>query len=73
MVDDVPENLERHIENGILILPYNGTEDNEEDRVLFELKQLLILFYKIGYEDLRNAIKVYKNEILDKITMGNID
>ena len=73
MVDDVPENLERHIENGILILPFNGNEDNEEDRVLFELKQLLILFYKIGYEDLRNAIKVYKNEILDKITMGNID
>ena len=73
MVDDVNENLERHIENGILILPYNGAEDNEEDRVLFELKKLLILFYKIGYKDLRNAIKVYKSEIYDKITMGNID
>ena len=73
MVDDIPENLERHKENGILILPYNGVEDNEEDRVLFELKKLLILFYKIGYEDLRNAIKSYKNEIYDKITMGNIE
>ena len=73
MVDDVPENLERYHENGILILPYNGVEDNEEDRVLFELKKLLILFYKIGYEDLRNAIKSYKKEIFDKITMGNID
>ena len=73
MVDDIPENLERHYENGILIMPYNGEEDNDEDRVLFELKKLLILFYKIGYEDLRNAIKSYRNEIYDKITMGNID
>ena len=73
MVDDIPENLEKHSENGILIMPYNGEEDNDKDRVLYELKKLLILFYKIGYEDLRNAIKSYRNEIYDKITMGNID
>ena len=73
MVDDIPENLEKHYENGILILPYNGVEDNDEDRVLFELKKLLILFYKLGYEDLRNAIKSYRSEIYDKITMGNIE
>ena len=73
MVDDIPENLERFFENGILILPYEGEGDSEEDRVLFELKKLLILFYKIGYEDLRNAIKSYRNEIYDKITLGNVD
>ena len=73
MVDDVPENLENHIENGILILPYDGENEIEEDRVLFELKKLLILFYNIGYEDLRNAIKSYKNEIFNKITLGNYD
>ena len=73
MVDDIPENLEKHYENGILILPYNGVEENDEDRVLFELKKLLILFYKIGYDDLRYAIKSYKDEIYDKITMGNVE
>ena len=56
-------------ENGILILPYDGDE-NKEDRVLYELKKLLILFYNLGYEDLRNAIKSYKNEIYQKITLG---
>ena len=69
MIDDLPENLNIHIENGILILPYDGDE-NKEDRVLYELKKLLILFYNLGYEDLRNAIKSYKNEIYQKITLG---
>ena len=73
IVDDIPENLERHFENGILILPYDGEEDNEEDRVLFELKKILLLFYKIGYKDLRNAIKSYRNEIYEKITLGHTD
>ena len=71
MVDDVAENLERYKDNGIQILPYDGAEGSEDDRVLFELKKLLILFYNLGYQDLRNAIKCYKNEIFSKITMGN--
>ena len=69
MVDDLPENLNIHVDNGILILPYDGDE-NKEDRVLYELKKILILFYNLGYEDLRNAIKSYKNEIYQKITLG---
>ena len=73
MVDDVPENLERHIDNGILILPYDGSEESEDDRILFELKKLLILFCKLGYQDLRNAIKCYRKEIFSKITMGNFE
>ena len=72
MVDDLQENLNLHIENGILILPYDGDE-NKEDRVLYELKKLLILFYNLGYEDLRNAIKSYKNEIYQKITLGSTE
>ena len=70
MVDDIPENLKKNYENGILILPYEGEED---DRVLFELKKLLILFYEKGYKDLRNAIKTYQNDIYNKITLGNIE
>ncbi len=29
------------------------------------------MFYKIGYDDLRLAIKHYRNEIYNKITFGN--
>ena len=69
MVDDLPENLNVYIDNGILILPYDG-DYNKEDRVLYELKKMLILFYNLGYEDLRSALKSYKNEIYEKITLG---
>ena len=69
MVDDLPENINVHLDNGILILPYDGNY-NKEDKVLYELKKMLILFYNLGYEDLRNALKSYKNEIYERITLG---
>ena len=70
MVDDSQENLNIHINNSILICPYNA-EDDEEDRVLFELKKLLILFFRQGYDDIRISIKNFRNEIYNKITIGN--
>ena len=69
MVDDLPENLEGFQTNGILILPYEG-EEQSNDRVLYELKKLMILFYKMGYDDIRLAIKQYRNYIREKITFG---
>ena len=69
MVDDLAENLKDHIDNGILILPYD-VNNYREDRVLFELKKMLILFHRLGYQDLRNALKSYKSEIYQKITLG---
>ena len=72
MVDYLEDNLRFNVSNGILIKPYNG-ESNKDDRVLFELKKLLILFLKLGYKDIRTAIKSYKKEIYDKITLGNED
>ena len=69
MVDDLAENLKDHIDNGILILPYE-VNNFREDRVLFELKKMLILFHRLGYQDLRNALKSYKSEIYQKITLG---
>ena len=69
MVDDLPENLNNFEENVILILSYDGN-DNKEDRTLYELKKMLILFYNLKYDDLRNALKSYKNEIYEKITLG---
>ena len=72
MVDDLEDNLEDFSDNGILILPYDG-DNTKCDRVLYELKKLLILFYRLGYEDIRSAIKAYKDEIYEKITLGLIE
>ena len=69
MVDDLPENLEKFKANGILILPYEGDEGSN-DRVLYELKKIMILFYKLGYDDIGLAIKQYKDDINEKITFG---
>ena len=72
MVDDLPDNLRYYPNNGILICPYNS-EENVEDRVLFELKKLLIFFFRLGYEDIRVALKNHKKEIYNKITLGYED
>ena len=69
MVDDLPENLEKFKSNGILILPYEG-EGQNNDRVLYELKKILILFCRLGFDDIRLAIQKYKDDIYEKITMG---
>ena len=69
MVDDLNENLEKFKANGILILPYEGEEQNK-DRVLYELKKILILFCRLGFNDIRLAIQRYKDDIYEKITMG---
>ena len=69
MIDDLPANLEKFKSNGILILPYEG-EEQSNDRVLYELKKLLILFYKLGYDDIRFALKQYQDDITEKITYG---
>ena len=69
MVDDLPENLERFKSNGILILPYEGETQNK-DRVLYELKKLLILFCRLEFNDIRLALQKYKDDIYQKITLG---
>jgi hypothetical protein len=71
IVDKLYENIKATPQNGILIKPYFGEKD-KNDTVLFELKKLLILFHKMGYEDIRVAIKNYANDIKYKITCDNI-
>ena len=71
MVDDVEENLSFYPNNGILISPYN-VENDRDDRALLELKKLLISFFRMGYEDIRVAIKNYKKEIYNNITLGTV-
>ena len=70
IVDKNIENIKSTPQNGILIKPYYG-EINKNDTVLFELKKLLVLFHKMGYEDLRVAIKNYASDIKYKITLDN--
>ena len=70
IVDKLYENIKATPKNGILIKPYFGERD-KGDTVLFELKKLLILFHKMGYEDIRIAIKNYENDIKYKITRDN--
>ena len=70
IVDKLYENIKATPQNGILIKPYFGERD-KNDTILFELKKLLILFHKMGYEDIRVAIKNYANDIKYKITCDN--
>ena len=70
IVDKLMDNIQSTPQNGILIKPYYG-ELTKNDTVLFELKKLLISFHKVGYEDLRIALKQYANDIKYKITLDN--
>ena len=57
IIDKSIDNIKNTPQNGILIKPYYG-ESIKNDTALFELKKLIILFNKIGYEDLRIVIKI---------------
>ena len=68
IVDNMRENFRLNLENGIKIAPFNGNE-NDNDNVLNELKKIIIMIYKQGYEDLTLALKDYSNEIKKKISL----
>ena len=67
IVDNISNNFKLTPENGIKISSY-FKDTSENDNVLFELKKLLIMFYKEGYEDLRIAIKKYSEDIKKNIS-----
>ena len=66
MVDDDENCFKLNKENGIKISSYKG-DDN--DNILFELKKLLLLIYNKNYDDVRDAIKEYSNDIRYKISL----
>ena len=69
IVDNLEENFILNPDNGIKIAPYYGEIGNGgDDNKLFELQKLLILFYKLKYNDLRMAIKDYEQFIIEKIS-----
>ena len=71
IVDDDENNFVLNKENGIKIKPYLG-EENNDDTSLFELKKILILFERMGLDDIRKGIKIYEKDIKEKITLNNL-
>ena len=69
IVDNLEKNFKLHPDNGLKIASYFGEigKGNDNDK-LFELQKLLILFYKLKYEDLRMGIKDYSQYIREKIS-----
>ena len=72
IIDNMKQNFKLQKENGILIKSFYGENDNEwiEDNVLGELANILIKIAKDG-GDIRNGVVKYKNEIINKVTLGN--
>ena len=68
IVDNLEKNFKLNPDNGIKIAPYFG-DISADDTKLFELQKLLILFYKLKYDDLRMAIKDYNQYIKNKISI----
>ena len=72
IVDNMKQNFKLQKDNGILIKSFYGKDDysGRADTILEELAKILI---KIAQEggDLRKSIFKYKNEIVNKITIGN--
>ena len=66
IVDNSENNFRLNKENGIKIKPFYGNK-NKNDIILFELKKILILIYRNGYNDLRKALKDFAVDIKNKI------
>ena len=67
IVDNSENNFKLNKENGIKIMPFYGNK-NKNDNVLFELKRILILIYRNGYNDLRKALKDFAVDIKNKVS-----
>jgi hypothetical protein len=61
----MPQNFRLQKENGIFIKPFWG--DDDYDTALFSLADILENIYK-QFDDIRNGIYYFKDEILNKVT-----
>ena len=68
IIDNMPQNFKLQKNNGITIKSFWG--DNPKDNILSELEIILIKIAKDG-GDIRNGLIKYKNEIINKITIGS--
>ena len=67
IVDNFGSNFRFNKENGILIYPFYD-ETNKNDYTLIELKKILILIYHKNYNDIREGLKDFKDEIIMKVS-----
>ena len=65
IIDNMEENYRLNIKNGIKIKAFYG---DQNDNILFELKKILLMIFKQGYEDLTSALEHFSNEIKTKIS-----
>ena len=68
IIDNMPQNIKLQKNNGIIIKSFWG--ENPNDNILSELEIILIKIAKDG-GDIRNGLIKYKNEIINKITIGS--
>ena len=67
IVDNLGSNFRLNKENGILIYPFYD-ENNKNDSALIELKKILILIYHKNYNDIREGLKEFKDEIIMNVS-----
>ena len=65
IIDNMEENFRLNIKNGIKIKAFYG---DQNDNILFELKKILLMIFKQGYEDLTSALEHFSKEIKAKIS-----
>ena len=65
IVDNMPQNYRLHKKNGINIKGFWG--EDLCDKILYNLKDILINIYKDG-GDLRNGLQKYHEDIVEKVT-----
>lgn len=69
IVDNMASSFRNNKLNGVLIKPFYGNKVNKNDMALFHLGNILELIAKDEEIcDIREGLKLYKNEIINKVT-----
>ena len=69
IVDDKPINIKLQHDNGIIIKPFVFNPNNpNDDYILFDLIRILIRIAKEKPDDVRESLKLYREEIYNKVS-----
>ena len=69
IVDDKEINMELQEENGIIIKPFiTENDEGKNDFILYDLINILVRIAKEKPDDIRKSLKIYRNEIYQKIS-----
>ena len=69
IVDDKEINMELQEENGIIIKPFiTENDEGKNDFILYDLINILVRIAKDKPDDIRKSLKIYRNEIYQKIS-----